>query len=76
MERGETRFRDSPRMIHKVEWLLEQIEELDSTISRDIDALSRAESKHASADLWTRIHRKMAARRELCAQLPGPPPQD
>ena len=62
-------------MTNKAEWLLEQIEELDSAISRDVDALSQAESKHASADLWARIHRKTAARLELCGHLPGPPPQ-
>ena len=54
--------------------LLAQIEELDSAISRDRDALGRAKSKRASADLWARIHRKTAARRELCKHLPGPPP--
>ena len=61
-------------MTHEAE-LLALIEELDSAISRDIDALSRAKSKRASADLWARIHRKTTARLELCGHLPGPPPQ-
>jgi hypothetical protein len=56
--------------------LLALIEELDSAISRDVDALSRAVSERASADLWASIHRKTTARLELCAHLPGPPPQD
>ena len=68
--------RDFLRRTRKTAWLLEQIDDLDSTIGRDMDALSRAESKQASANLWARIHRKRAARSELCEQLPGPPPQD
>jgi hypothetical protein len=59
-------------MTHEVE-LLALIEELDSAISRDIDALTRAKSKRASAHLWARIHRKTTARHELCDHLPGPP---
>ena len=58
-------------MTHEVE-LLVQIEELDLAISRDMDALGRAKSKHASADLWTRIRLKMAERCELRDRLPGP----
>jgi hypothetical protein len=52
--------------------LLAHIEKLDSAISRDMDALGRAKSKRASADLWTRIRLKMAERRELRDRLPGP----
>jgi len=52
--------------------LLAQIEELDLAISRFMDALGRAKSKRASADLWTRIRLKMAQRRELREHLPGP----
>ena len=44
-------------MTHEGE-LLAQIEELDSAISRDMDALGRAKSKRASEDLWTRIRLK------------------
>ena len=58
-------------MTYEVE-LLALIEELDAEISRDMEALSRAEPS-ASEDLWARIHRKTAARRELCEFLPGPP---
>jgi hypothetical protein len=60
---------------HEVE-LLALIDELDSAIGRDVDALSRAKSKRASAHLWARIHRKTTARLELCGHLPGPPPQN
>jgi hypothetical protein len=52
--------------------LLAQIEKLDSAISRDMDALGRAKSGRASADLWTRIRLKMAERGELRDRLPGP----
>ena len=54
--------------------LLVQIEQLDSAISRDMDALGRAKTKRASAGLWTRIRLKMAKRRELRDRLPGPRP--
>ena len=62
-------------MTHEAE-LLAQIEDLDSAINRDMDALSRAKSQHASADLWASIRLKMGERRELRDRLPGPPPQD
>jgi hypothetical protein len=75
MEWDNISSREPREMAHEVE-LLTQIEELDSAISRDMDALSRAESKHASAHLWARIHRKTTARLELCGHLPGPPPHD
>ena len=63
-------------MTHEVERLLAQIEELNSSISRDVNALSHTESKHASSDLWANIRMKMAKRRKLCHRLPGPPPSD
>jgi hypothetical protein len=75
MERDYIPSWETREVTHEVE-LLAMIEKLDSAIGRDVDALSRAKSTHASADLWARIHRKMAARRELCEHLPGPPPQD
>jgi hypothetical protein len=56
--------------------LLAQIEELDSAISRDMDALSRVASNHAGGDLWASIRRKMEARGELLERLPGPPRAD
>ena len=71
MERDLIPSWESREVTHEVE-LLALIKELDSAIARDTDALSRAESKHASSDLWARIHRKMAARRELRDRLPGP----
>jgi len=75
MERDQIPSWETCEVRHEVE-LLAQIEELDSAISRDMDALSQAESKHTSADLWTSIRVKMAERRELRDRLPGPPPQD
>jgi hypothetical protein len=62
-------------MGHEVE-LLALTEELDSAISRDVDALTRAKSKRAGAHISARIRRKTTARLELCDHLPGPPPQD
>ena len=58
---------------HEVERLLAQIKELDSSIGRDMKALSRAGSKHVSDDVWARIRLKMVKRRELRDRLPGPP---
>jgi hypothetical protein len=72
MERDFIPSWETREMTHEVE-LLALIEELDSAISRDVDALSRANSKRASAHLWARIHRKTTARHELCDHLPGPP---
>ena len=62
-------------MPHEAE-LLAQIEKLDSVIGQHMDALGRAKSERASAYLWSRIHRKMAARQELCEHLPGPSLED
>jgi hypothetical protein len=75
-ERGQILSWDTLEVTHDVECLLKEIEELDSAIARDMDALSRAESKHASSDLWARIDRKIAARRELRERLPGPSTPD
>jgi hypothetical protein len=51
--------------------LFVRIEARDSSISRDAQALSHAESKHLSADLWARIRLQLAERRELYALLDG-----
>jgi hypothetical protein len=66
-------FGEGPRKVTSEVELLAQIEELDSAISHNMDVLSRGESRHASANLWAGIQRKMVKRRELCDRLPGPP---
>ena len=71
MERDFIPSWETREVTHEVE-VLAQIEDLDSAISRDMDALGRAKSKRASADLWTRIRLKMAERGELRDRLPGP----
>jgi hypothetical protein len=37
--------------------------------AHDADALSRAESKHESTDLWARMRLRLSERRELCARF-------
>ena len=75
MERDQISSWETREVTHESE-LLAQIKELDSVIGQHMDALGRAKSKRASAHLWARIHRKMAARLKLCEHLPGPSLQD
>jgi hypothetical protein len=55
-----------------VQGLLAQIEELDSSINRDMDELSRTKSPASSNPLWASIRKKMAERDDLLERLPGP----
>jgi len=55
-----------------VQGLLAKIEELDSSINRDMDALSRTKSPAGSDPLWASIRRKMVERDDLLERLPGP----
>jgi hypothetical protein len=58
-------------MASEEEELFARIAELDASIGKEADALSRAESKHESADLWARIRTMLAERRELYTSFDG-----